>query len=450
MKKWIVLALLAHVMGVSAQVTLRGRIVNVPKDAVQVALIDYWSVDHWQQVALAQLESTGTFSVKGATPVQAQCRIRMAGQMKVWSDFVMPGPGDKRDSILVFDLDQKTMNGGPARIAGSAENDLYFTLMSGAKNLAMLRDSAAATPAAQLAEAEKQFNQLCVNMMRDHAGTFTGEVAASLLYQPGTTDFPKDAALSPNAFARAHALEKIPFRTDRILYHNAFMKALNRYYNYFDANLPDDAKAYIDGIMARRNGSEPVDLMLFKYLLDKMMSNMNEAGLHHLLKWYLPDCSDDSPLADHTRTLIQALQACEPGKAVADQQWPGADGAAVSLGEVCSKNKLTLLFFWKTNCSHCKEFKPVLSALYDKYHAKGLEVYGMSLDKTEIGWRETLQREPTSWVNVYVPGERRGALNEQFPIPSTPTLIALDKDRKVLSRLVLREQLEAFLMERLK
>lgn len=455
MKKIVPLLLVLGIacLRLSAQeIIVQGKIANMPPSAVQVALLDYWAVDHWQQLSVLQLQTGGTFSAHVAPPAQAQGRIRVVSQPKVWSDFVFPAPGSHVDTVMTMALDYKTMNGGPAWVPGSAENDLYFALMSNYHALNLMRDSSSATPVEQVKAAEVKFNSLCADMIRQHPGTFTGDIVANLLYQPAKEDYPKDPkvkGMTANEFVAAHALDKIPFRTDRILYHNGFSKALNRYYNYFDPTAADGGKNYIEGIMTRRNGSEPVDLFLFKFLLDKMMGDKNEGGMNHLLTWYLPDCSDDSPLPDYTKTLVLALQYCTPGKVIDDLQVPGVDGNTVSLGEVCAKNKMTLLFFWKSNCSHCKEFKPELASLYEKYHPFGLEVLALSLDKLEAGWKETLQKEPTKWVNGYIPTERRQEINHHFPIPSTPTLIALDSQRKVLSRLILREQLDAYLKETL-
>lgn len=435
----------------SAQIVLRGKISNILPSALQVAMVDYWAVDHWQQLAILQLEG-GAFTANVNPPAQAQCRIRMAGQMKVWSDFILPGPGNKTDTLLVFDLDVKAMNGGPTRVTGSSESEPYFTLMTAYQQLNHMRDSSSTTPAAQREEAERTLNQLCLETAKKYPGSFTGDIVANLLYQPQKADYPKDtkvAGMTANEFVIAHALDKVPFRYDRVLYHNGFAKALNRYYNYFDSKTADGGKNYIEGIMARRNGSDAVDLFVFRFLLDKMMENKDEAGLHHLLTWYLPDCSDESPLPDNTLTLVKALQNCDPGKIIPEMTFPDADGANISLNDVCAKNKITLLFFWRSNCSHCKEFKPVLAGIYEKYHPRGVEVLALSLDKMDTGWKETLQKEPTKWVNGFVPNDRRGDINRQFPIPSTPTLIALDANRKVLSRLVLREQLEAYLEETL-
>ncbi len=446
----LLLLLCCNSLNSAAQAVLRGNISNVPSNALPVGIMEYWAVDHWQQLAILQLENGGAFSTDKMPPVQAQCQIRMASQPKVKCDFLLPGPGEVHDSVLRIDLDMRSMNGSPAAIAGYPENDLYFALMSAYYTLNKLRDTSAAAPEAQVSSAVRTFNNLCQEIAKKNPGTFTGDILANLLYRPSQEDYPKDskeAAMTPNAFAIAHDLEKIPFRSDKVLHHIAFEKALNRYYNYFDHASDDGSGKYIEGIMSRRNGNEAVDLFLFKFLLDKMLSSKNENGLQYLLKWHLPDCSDESPLNDYTKTLIAALQSCQPGNTIAGQQWPGIDGKPVSLHEICAKNNLTLLFFWKSNCSHCREFKPVLAALYDKYRPKGLEVLALSLDRNEASWKQTLQTDPSKWLNAFVPIEARDALSKHFPIPATPTLISIDKQGKILKRLILRDQLEAHFIE---
>ena len=445
----LLLALLtSSAFGLSAQVVIRGNISNVPSSAIPVAFLEYWAVDHWQQVAILQLENGGDFSTDKLPPAQAQCQVRMTNQPGVRNDFLLPGPGEPCDSVLRINLDMRFMDGRPVLVAGYPENDLYFTLMSANHTLIKLRDSSSTADMAQQLDAVRKFNRLCTEMSQQHRGTFTGDIVANLVYLPQPEEYPKDpkvAGMSANAFVIAHDLDTIPFRYDRILNHNAFERSLNRYYNYFDHTSADGSKNYVENIMSHRNGSDAVDLFLFKYMLDKMMASKNEAGLEHLLTWYLPDCSDESPLTNYTKTLIQALQNCAPGKVLPDMEWPDANGKNVSLSEVCAKNKMTLLFFWKSNCSHCREFKPVLAAYYEKFHPQGLEVLALSLDRSDANWKQTLQTEPTNWVNVYVPNEQREAMNKQFPVPATPTLISLDSNRKVLNRLILRDQLEAYL-----
>jgi len=103
--------------------------------------------------------------------------------------------------------------------------------------------------------------------------------------------------------------------------------------------------------------------------------------------------------------------------------------------------------FWRSNCSHCEEFHPQLVEIYKKYHEKGLEVYAISIDKEEAPWKNHLSTHQQPWINVLPPMDKRPFLAKHYPSPSTPTLIALDSNMKVVSRLIMRSKLETFLEE---
>ncbi len=433
----IAIFLVLSTSALSAQVTLQGKIINMTGMRIPQIAIEYWNADHWQQSEGTALNDDNTFSINMLSPNPGQYRFRMFGQSKVWSDFIIPD-SNMYEKVLSFELDYAKMNGSPTNAVNSKANQLYFDLMTAYQT----HDS--------LSFDWGSFNRKCLDIVAQHRKSLIGDIALSL-YEPQKSDFSRDAAVSKmtaNEFVKAHALDKIPFEHDYILRHNALAKQLNRYCNYFDKG-EKGGNALIDAIMARRNGNDAVDGFLFRFLLDKMMDSKNDPSLSYLLKWYAPDCPDDDPQPDYINNLIAALKACAPGKIAADLSYANPEGQAVNLAQVCAKNKLTILLFWKSSCSHCKEFEPVLEGIYQKYHPLGVEVYALSSDRDEATWRTFLQNKPNPWINVFIPQSERADIGKKFPAPSTPTIIVLDKNRKVVGREVSRANLEAYLDEEL-
>lgn len=424
----------------SAQITLSGQINPLPP--ALKANLEAWQLDHWQQIAEFPLAADGTFSVPLITPKAGQYRLRAWGQTDHWEDFILP------DSLpatldLRLQLHYEKMDGQAVKIAGLPENDLYVSLMTDRARLLLRRDS---LDAPAIAADQSSFNRRCREVIAAHRNTVIADVAA-LLMEPTPADYPDKPAIaqpSANEFAKAHALDNIPFHHEHILAHNAFVKSLNRYFKYFDRDTAGST-AFIQGVMSRRNGHDAVDGYLFKYLLDKMIDYRQEGGLSYLLSWYAPDCTDEHPLPNSLRLLLAALKNCVPGKMAADLALPGLDGQPVKLSDVCAQHPLTLMLFWRTTCSHCREFEPELVKIYEKYHPLGLEVYALSNDRTEQEWRDFLKENPLPWVNVFIPLEQRGTVAQFFPAPSTPTLISLDRQHRVISRLISRGTLEAYL-----
>lgn len=430
---------------VSGQVTLKGVVRNLPVNVRHQMTVEFWDTDRWLAIHSFDLQPDGAFRTTINPPVMAQCRIRVQGKPRAWSDFIVPGPG-KPDSVLGFDLDYTQMFGRTAHVEGSLENRLYEAIMREYRFMDHLRDSLLGQRSIHLDTVQHNFNRLCRSVWTSNRGCFAADVVARLFYQPAPEDHPYEPALAaaPKLFAQAHYFEKIPFANSQILYHNEFRKKLDRYAGFFEKT-PESIPLLIDGIMRRRNGNDTIDAFLFKHLLDKMMGEQDEPGLTYLLNWYAPDCGDEKKDAGGLDNLIAAFSNCAPGKETVNLNLPGPDGAFQSLAAVCAKHKVTLLFFWRSACTVCTAFEPDLARIYEKYQPLGLEVYALSLDASELDWQTFLAQHPAKWVQVFVPQAQRTQLARQFPMPGTPTLIALDADRKVLNRLVVRADLDAYL-----
>ncbi len=458
MKKIISLLLLV-VLAISSQTNAGAQALNIQAQFNQLpsgtskVIFEYMNGQEWKQIDNKALDKEGKVSFQFIPPVYGQYRFRFpSGKTSViWSDFIISSYKNEPMS-MDFVINYPDMNGRPISVSNSLESQLYLELMNAYLDFDALRT---AVPVEQdkLEKATKLLNQISRRMAQQNKGTFTGDVVADLVYQPVRSDYPKEKheSLNDSLFYIKFGISKLPYYKAGALHHNLFVRSLERYFKHMQQKDSDDyAIDFIDGVMFRSGGLEEVDQFLFKYLLDKMLGYKSEKGLSHLLSHYSQDCSEDHSSKSANDQLVNALNEVAPGKKVWPLKLPDINATPVSLQDVCKKNKMTLMLFWKSSCNHCEEFKPVLRGLYDQYHSKGLEVYAVSIDKDINEWKTYVNAHPQPWKDTFLAYDVRKEFNNHYPVPSTPTLIALDQNGKVISRLIVRSKMEEFLKENFK
>jgi peroxiredoxin len=94
------------------------------------------------------------------------------------------------------------------------------------------------------------------------------------------------------------------------------------------------------------------------------------------------------------------------------------------------KGKIVLLDFWATWCPPCRAEVPNLVEAYQKFHAQGFEVLGVSLDQPNAGTTLTKFTEQTkmAWPQVYDGKFWQAAVAVQYGIQSIPRPILVDGD----------------------
>jgi peroxiredoxin len=137
--------------------------------------------------------------------------------------------------------------------------------------------------------------------------------------------------------------------------------------------------------------------MLFNVLLDWDYPGY-EAHAAYFKEIYsgLDEKTKQSYYGKHLKELLP-LSVGEPLPAF---QLPGPDGKVVSLKDIVKKGKITIVHCWAQNSIIRDQYEKNLRAMYKIYHAKGLNIIGVSTESYADQWKENLQKENYPWDNV--------------------------------------------------
>ena len=133
-----------------------------------------------------------------------------------------------------------------------------------------------------------------------------------------------------------------------------------------------------------------------------------------------------------------------------DIAFTALDGAKVDLAAM--KGKVVLVDFWATWCAPCVASQPKLAEAYEKFHDKGFEVIGISLDR--VGDKAQVQsfvkKKNLAWPQAFGVEGRSDEFANKYGINGIPATFLIGKDGKIAALDVGGHELEIKLEELLK
>jgi len=129
---------------------------------------------------------------------------------------------------------------------------------------------------------------------------------------------------------------------------------------------------------------------------------------------------------------VQAKQSAELKSKPLDLKFTALDGTAVDLAKM--RGKVVLVDFWATWAPPCRAATPDIVAAYQKYHAQGLEIVGVSFDQDKDALQKYIKDNQMPWPQYFDGKGWDSALGRKFGIDSIPVMWLVGKDGKVVTQ----------------
>jgi thiol-disulfide isomerase/thioredoxin len=195
------------------------------------------------------------------------------------------------------------------------------------------------------------------------------------------------------------------------------------------ANGPDDALKAADEFV-KIAPKDPQGALLLSTIADQMEGDPRQADLYRRIVAGYPD----STFIESARTSLKRLESV--GKPFDLEFDDAITGAHISMKDL--RGKAVVVYFWATWCAPCETELPILKETYARFHGRGVEFIGISLDKPkEEGGLAILKRyvarNGITWPQYHQGGDWTGPVSREWGITAIPAIFVVDREGKLAS-----------------
>jgi peroxiredoxin len=235
------------------------------------------------------------------------------------------------------------------------------------------------------------------------------------------------------------------FTDERLVRTPMYHAKLNQYFNNVLIQIPDSIIKEADRIMEMASANKEILKYTLFFITNtferSQIMGMDAVFVHMVENYYMTEKAD-WVTPEQLERISERAMALKPtliGNTAPDINMFKPDGSRLSLHSV--KADYTIVYFWDSECSHCKRQTPLLRELRNNMKDKGVEVFAVNTEADRDKWLEYVNRNNLDWINVNDPANRSG-FREKYDIWSTPLVFLLDADKKIIAKKINIEQAE--------
>mgnify|MGYP000639177796 CR=1 FL=1 len=184
--------------------------------------------------------------------------------------------------------------------------------------------------------------------------------------------------------------------------------------------------------------------MASAYALRKYNQFVFEHGLAADVKESLdqmPQIVKESTAGKELQNLYTRYASLAIGAIAPDFTLNTPDGKPLSLYKYMKGKKLILIDFWASWCGPCRKEGENIKAIYNDFHDKGFDVFGVSLDSKLDAWKEAIKKDGIVWGQVSDLKGWESIVTKLYDFHGIPYLYLIDGNGRIIAKNLRGEEL---------
>lgn len=176
-------------------------------------------------------------------------------------------------------------------------------------------------------------------------------------------------------------------------------------------------------------------LLLDRAIATKSLPRDEIQKLYDALTQEIKDSKPGKQILKGLEALKKAEESeknTEVGAKAPDFSGPNPEGETIALADVMGK--VTLIDFWAAWCRPCRAENPNVLAVYNKYHDKGLNIVGVSLDRTAEAWKKAIADDGLKWNHISNVAYFDDQIAKLYNVAAIPAAFLLDENGVIVAK----------------
>lgn len=173
----------------------------------------------------------------------------------------------------------------------------------------------------------------------------------------------------------------------------------------------------------------------------RLYGDMSELEMEEIKERFemLSQRNRDSFIGKTIAEVMEKMLVLEVGKVAPDFTMKNPEGQELSLHSI--RGKVKIVDFWASWCAPCRAENPRMKKLYADFKEKGLEIIGVSLDKTKMAWTKAIHDDGLPWIQLSDLLGNASPVMKRYNVEQIPFMIVLDEENRIVARNLRGEEL---------